>query len=78
MRLRFPLRKKEIVDKIQEKRRIRSENEDGLWKVKKRPILWKKICGKTTTELGRHQQGLLFAAEHKPKENSTEYLKANC
>jgi len=25
-------------------------------------IPWKKTCGKTTTEMGRHQEGLLAAA----------------
>jgi hypothetical protein len=29
-------------------------------------ILWKKICGKTTAEMGRkRQEGLLVAAEYK-------------
>lgn len=28
-------------------------------------IQWKKACGMTTIEMGKHQEGLLVAAEYK-------------
>jgi hypothetical protein len=43
-------------------------------------IPWKKTCGKTTTEVGRHQEGIV-AAEHKRMEEmgrGYRYLEANC
>ena len=43
-------------------------------------ISWNKTCGKTTTEMGRHQEGLLVAGEYKRVEESSrvqEYLEAN-
>jgi hypothetical protein len=43
-------------------------------------ISWKKTCGKTTTEMGRHQEGLIVAAKDKRMEESgrvQEYLEAN-
>ena len=43
-------------------------------------ISWNKTCGKTTTEMGRHQEGLLVAAEYKRVEETSrgqEYLEAN-
>jgi hypothetical protein len=34
-------------------------------------IPWKKACGKTTTEVERHQEGLLVAAEYKRMEETS-------
>jgi hypothetical protein len=36
------------------------------WKVP-----WKKTCGKTVTEMGKHQKGLLIAAEYKRMEKTS-------
>jgi hypothetical protein len=45
-------------------------------------ISWKKICGRTTTEMGRqHQERLLVAAECKRMEKTNRgqgYVQANC
>jgi len=38
---------------------------------------WKKTRGKTTTEMGRRQEGLFFAAECKETSRGEEYLEAN-
>jgi hypothetical protein len=43
-------------------------------------ISWKKTCGNTTIEMGRHQEGLLTAAEYKRMEETSRglgYLKVN-
>ena len=43
-------------------------------------ISWKKTRGKTTTEMGRHQKGLLVAATYKRMEDTSsgqEYLGVN-
>jgi hypothetical protein len=43
-----------------------------VWKIP-----WKKTCGKTTTEMGIHQEGLV-AAEHKRMEVMGKgYLEGN-
>ena len=43
-------------------------------------ISWKKTRGKTTTEMGRHQDGLLVATNYKRMEDTSsgqEYLEPN-
>jgi hypothetical protein len=43
-------------------------------------ISWKKTCGKTMTEMGIHQEGLLVGAEYTRMEETSigqEYLEAN-
>jgi hypothetical protein len=44
-------------------------------------IPWKKTSGKSTTEMGRHQEGPLIAAECKRIAEiigGLEYLEGNC
>jgi hypothetical protein len=43
-------------------------------------ISWKKTRGKTTTEMGRYQEGFLAAAKYERMEDTSigqEYLEAN-
>jgi hypothetical protein len=43
-------------------------------------ISWTKTRGKTTTEMGRHQEGLLVSANYKRVEDISsgqEYVEAN-
>jgi hypothetical protein len=43
--------------------------------------LWKKACGKTTAEMGRHQEGLIVAVEYKRMEEASsgrERLEVKC
>lgn len=46
MELRFPHRKKEIVEKIQENRQIRSENDGGLGNVKNGKLRGRRTAGR--------------------------------
>jgi hypothetical protein len=55
---------------------FRIPKESAAWKVP-----WKKTCGKTTTEMGRHHKVLLVAAEYKTKEGTSRgqgHLEAKC